>query len=47
MIEHGSDTESQMLAAAGIYFALAFWLKVPYAKEFLARLPAKFKRLKA
>ncbi len=33
-----------MLAAAGIYFALAFWLKVPYAKEFLALLPAKFKR---
>jgi len=33
-----------MLAAAGIYFALAFWLKVPYAQEFLALLPAKFKR---
>ncbi len=32
-----------MFAAAGIYFALAFWLKVPYAKEFLALLPAKFK----
>jgi len=36
-----------MLAAAGIYFALAFWLKVPYAKEFLALLPAKFKRSQA
>ncbi len=35
-----------MFAAAGIYFALAFWLKVPYAKEFLALLPAKFKRFK-
>ncbi len=35
-----------MLAAAGIYFALAFWLKVPYAKEFLVRLPAKFKQFK-